>query len=356
MMKKGVAWHPIYKEVKEMTPRKRIEPVLLAPMPFSDGEGAPAEFVLIKFGRTEYTKGRSDGSFQFDDKDADRVIADFAKRKKDLVIDYDHATVSGGEAPAAGWIEKLEKRDGGLVAKVNWTAKAAERLGSREYRYHSPVIFFDPKTGRPASLHSVALTNHPAFHGYDPLVADDIPNKETHMNEHLKRLAELLGIAVTFADGEPDEEALAKAIADRIQSDGAKTAAADAFLKAHNAQTFDDMEGQLKGMVPASEKAELEKKLAAIEAEKAVAKAFDDGKLVEPQREWALAYAAKDPQAFADFIKNAPKIVPVPASQTNIGGKPPKSGDAGEPTAFSDADKAILKRMGINPEDIKKEN
>ena len=332
-----------------------IQPVMLAPMPFSDGEGAPAEFTVIRFGRTEYTKGRDDGSFQFDDKDADRIIADFAKRGKELVIDYDHATVNGGEAPAAGWIEKLEKRDGGLVAKVSWTAKASERLGSREYRYHSPVIFFDPKTGRPASLHSVALTNHPAFHGYEPLVADDNKTKENPMNEHLRKLAESLGIAVPFADGAPDEAATAKAIADRIGGDTAKAAAADAFLKAHNAKTFDDMEGQIKGMVPASEKAELEKKLAAIEAEKAVAKAFDDGKLVEAQRAWALEYAAKDPKAFADFVAAAPKAAPLPASQV-AAGTPPKSDDAGKTIAFSDADKEILRRMGVKPEDIKKED
>ena len=328
----------------------------IAPTAFSDAATPPSEFLLIRFGKTEYTKGRDDGDFMFDDKDADRIIADFARRKKDLVVDYDHSTVSGGEAPAAGWISSLVKTKDGLSAKVNWTDKAAVRLGSREYRYHSPVIFFDPKTGRPASLHSVALTNHPAFHGYEPLVADDINHtQETHMNEILKKIADALGIAIPFADGAPDEQALAAQVLTRLEELKAAKAEADAFLQTRNARTFNDVTGQIAGMVPASEKAELADKLAAIEAEKAVAKAFDDGKLVEAQREWALSYAKENPAAFADFIKTAPKAAPAPASTVNAG-KPPKSDDAGKVT-FSDSDLGILARLGVTPEETtKKEN
>ena len=327
--------------------------IFIAPTAFSDGEGAPGKFLLLKFGRTEYTKGRADGSFPFDDADADSIIADYRRRAKELVIDYDHATVSGGKAPAAGWITALEKSPEGLVATVDWTAAGRAHLDGREYRYHSPVIFFDPETGHPRSLHSVALTNHPAFHGYAPLVADDNnPIEETpNMNDILKRILEALGLAVAFSD-----EAAAKAAADKavaaIGDLKAAKADADRFLAGRNARTFSDVEGQIAGMVPAAEKAELASKLAAVEAEKAVAKAFDDGKLVEAQRAWALAYAQENPAAFADFVKSAPKAAPGPAADVNAG-KPPKSGDA-QPVAFSDADLAILNKLGVTADEINK--
>ncbi len=327
--------------------------IFIAPTAFSDGEGAPEKFLLLRFGKTEYTKGQADGSFPFDDADADSIIADYRRRAKELVIDYDHATVNGGKAPAAGWITALEKTQEGLLATVDWTAAGKAHLDGREYRYHSPVIFFDPKTGHPRSLHSVALTNHPAFHGYAPLVADDTQHTEetSNMNEHLKRILEALGLAVAFSD-----EATAKAAADQaVAAIGElKTAKADAdkFLASRNAKTFNDVEGQIAGMVPAAEKAELASKLAEIEAEKAVGKAFDDGKLVEAQRAWALAYAKENPTAFADFVKSAPKAVPGPAADVNAG-KPPKTDDS-KPVAFSDADLAILNKLGVTADDINK--
>ena len=172
------------------------------------------------------------------------------------------------------------------------------------------------------------------------------------MNEHLKRILEALGLAVAFTD-----DATAKAAADQavaaIGELKKSKEAADAFLAARKAQTFSDVEGQIAGMVPAAEKAELAAKLAEIEAEKAVAKAFDDGKLVEAQRAWALAYAKENPQAFADFVKSAPKAAPGPAANVPAG-NPAKTDDAGKAQAFSDADLAILKKLGVDPADDKK--
>jgi phage I-like protein len=36
----------------------------------------------------------------------------------DMVIDYEHQTMMGIEAPAAGWIKELNARDDGLWARV----------------------------------------------------------------------------------------------------------------------------------------------------------------------------------------------------------------------------------------------
>ena len=182
------------------------------------------------------------------------------------------------------------------------------------------------------------------------------------MNETLKKLLEALAVQpVTLDDGAIDEEATAKAATDRLaaltDAEAFATTARE-FLKLHESETFDDLTGRIKGMVPAAEKAELESRLARIEAEKAVAKAFTDGKLVEAQREWALGYAAANPQGFADFCAKASRVAPGPASGVPTG-NPPANSDASHAHEFSDAEKAILRNLSLTDEqlaELKKEN
>jgi len=338
----------------------------LAPLELSDGAQTPpgvppSEFLLVRYGDNDFTKGEEQGRFAFDEEAADEVIADFAKRGKDVVVDYEHQTLSGNEAPAAGWIRALAKTAAGLVAKVEWTARAAERLKGREYRYHSPVLHIHG--GRPYRLHSVALTNHPALHGYPALVADDDKPKTpeaTPMNEHLKKIATLLGVTVVaLADGKEDEKGTAEAVSAKLAglqtaqtaAQAEKASVAD-LLKLHDCQTVEALGVKIAGMVPAAEKAELEKRLAKIEAEKAVAKAFSDGKLIEAQREWAVKLAEKDLAAFNDYAAKTPKIVPGPIDQT-LAGNPPKSTD-GDAKGFTDDELKIFKNVGLTDEQVAK--
>lgn len=336
----------------------------LAPLELSDGASSPpSEFLLVRYGDNDFTKGEEQGRFAFDEDSADEVLADFAKRGKDVVVDYEHQTLSGNEAPAAGWIRALAKTAAGLVAKVDWTARAADRLKGREYRYHSPVLHI--REGRPYRLHSVALTNHPALHGYPALVAADDkgPNPNTleePMNEHLKKIATLLGVTVVaLADGKEDEKGTAEAVAAKLTGLQAAQTAAQAekaavadLLKLHDCQTVEALGVKIAGMVPAVEKAELEKRLAKIEAEKAVAKAFSDGKLIEAQREWAVKLAEKDLAAFNDYAAKTPKIVPGPIDQT-LAGNPPKSTD-GDAKGFTDDELKIFKNVGLSDEQVAK--
>ena len=134
----------------------------------------PESFQLLKFGGNVYTKDGKEGGFDFDDASADALIAEFNSRSRDVVIDFEHSTLSGNEAPAAGWIDRLEKNAEGLCAHVKyWTDKAKEYLTKGEYRYFSPTLLFGRGGKTPGALHSVALTNHPALHGVDALVASD---------------------------------------------------------------------------------------------------------------------------------------------------------------------------------------
>lgn len=326
---------------------------IFMPVAFDDAAEPPASFVLLRWGRTDYTKDGKAGAIEFCEADADAVIAEFSERKRDLVVDYDHQTLSGGKAPAAGWITALSKGAEGLVAEVSWTPAGRGHLSQREYRYHSPVLAFGAGC-HPKSLHSVALTNHPAFHGYPSLVADDLPDdsgnkpqEKKRMNEHLKKLAEAIGLPVAFddADEKADEKA-AQAIREKVEAE--RKALAD-FLALHDCRTLDDVTGKVKGMVPASEKAELEGRLNAIEADKAVEKAFADRKLVEAQREWAVAYAKADLKAFGDFVAKAPVVTP-------LNDAPFKKKEEKQECRFDDEELAIMSRMGLSPEDFKKKD
>ena len=73
-----------------------------------------------------------------DDESFELIRKQFKDRKLDLVIDYEHQTLSDVQAPAGGWIKDLYKGEDAIIAKVEWTPKAAEYLKNKEYRYLSP--------------------------------------------------------------------------------------------------------------------------------------------------------------------------------------------------------------------------
>ena len=113
------------------------------------------------------------------------------ERNIDMVIDYEHQTMTGTEAPAAGWIKELDPRDDGLWARVDWTQNAYDRIMNREYRYISPVIELDEKRNFTGLL-NVALTNYPAINNLDPLTLKKEALKE---NDRMKgKLIEILGL------------------------------------------------------------------------------------------------------------------------------------------------------------------
>lgn len=317
----------------------------IAPVPA--GGPPPSRFVLLRYGRNVYTQDGKRSHFDFTPEDAARIIADFGERGKDLVVDYDHQSVcSGVRAPAAGWITALAAGGDALVAEVNWTEEGAAALSGRQYRYHSPVIVFG--RGRPCALHSVALTNHPALHRYAPLVAHDTATQEKgNMDEKLEKLAGILDVTVPLDDcaggGAQQEDAAMEAIGQRIAQLTSSAREMAEFLQLHGAATLADVTGMIRGMVPASEKAELERRLNGVEAEKAVAQAFADGKLVEAQREWADGYARRDLAAFRAFTDAAPAVVP-------LGDKPDcrplKSGRE----TLSEEERKILRNLGVSEE------
>ena len=128
--------------------------------------GVPTEIKILPLGRVHSQKG----DFNVDDESFELIRKQFKDRKLDLVIDYEHQTLSDVQAPAGGWIKDLYKGEDAIIAKVEWTPKAAEYLKNKEYRYLSPVVLVRKRDQKATAIHSVALTNTPAIDGMFALV------------------------------------------------------------------------------------------------------------------------------------------------------------------------------------------
>lgn len=133
----------------------------------------PARVRIAPWGEVDSTRGR----FVVDDEAAAMVVAAFEEHGTDLPVDYEHQTLGGpyasptGQAPAAGWIKRLESVPGvGIFAHVEWTDNARAQLAAKEYRYLSPVALVRKSDRKIVGLHSVALTNKPAIVGMEPIV------------------------------------------------------------------------------------------------------------------------------------------------------------------------------------------
>jgi phage I-like protein len=172
--------------------------------------GEAPEWMMI-FPSPVYTT--DDGDFIVDDLAKQLVIEAFERRGNDLVIDYEHQTLGGGEAPAAGWIKELVSREDGLYARVEWTDRARGFITSGEYRYDSPVYDYDPESRRVLKLHHVAITNWPRTHNRTELTDQQLAAKarakygneakeEGSMKKFIEKLKAALGQTAAKAKSE----------------------------------------------------------------------------------------------------------------------------------------------------------
>jgi len=143
-------------------------------------EGLPGEFRVFPLGRVETDLG----TFLFTREDAEELMRRWQRKGTQISIDYEHQALEGPPpAPAAGWAD-LELREDGLWAvRVTWTQRAAEFLRQREYRYISPAFITERRRDGEhiVELVNIALTNIPATHRLEPLVARAVPFRSTRV-------------------------------------------------------------------------------------------------------------------------------------------------------------------------------
>ena len=130
------------------------------------------------------------GDFKGSDKDGNPIdehitkesleqIAEKLNSGDEVLCDIDHQSCKLGvdrDSKAAGWFHKFVVDPvKGLFACLKLTKKGREIVENREYRYTSPVFTLD-ENGNPNDIHSVALTNVPAFKGHISPILNSEPN------------------------------------------------------------------------------------------------------------------------------------------------------------------------------------
>jgi phage I-like protein len=79
----------------------------------------PETIRLLPLGKIVLGDGRE--PFMVTEESMAKIMAAWEQRGNEMVIDYEHQTVAGGEAPAAGWVKSLHAAADGLWAQVAWT-------------------------------------------------------------------------------------------------------------------------------------------------------------------------------------------------------------------------------------------
>ena len=260
-----------------------------------------------------------------------------------MVIDYEHQTMTGAEAPAAGWIKELDAREDGLWARVDWTPNAYDRIMNREYRYISPVIELDDERNFTGLL-NVALTNYPAINDLNPLTLKKEAVKE---NNRMKgKLLEILDLKTETEEGEiftvvKHGRQAVEFLEDIGDLLGVKPNASEIKGAVMALKASPDVITRLRGEVD-----QLKAERASERAEKQLELALRAGKISSIMKEWALEYAKNDPAGFEAYVANAPKIVPIGENLPEHEGKE----GSGETIALTAEDKKMAALMGI-PED-----
>lgn len=312
-----------------------------------------------------------DGRGPYNLADLETVIAASVRPSVELMIDYDHAVDElppGHPRIAAGWMKELQARQDGIYARVEWTTKAKQHIADKEYRYISPVFYFDEKTGVVSQILRAALTNNPNLEVKAVAAAQDNnnPSKEIKMDETMKAIAAALGLgedatpeaileAVKTLKGDLDqvkEEVAAPADADGaeiIEKIEEKIEAEVASAKKKATASSDNPDPAK--FVPIEQVAELQKAVASLQTEStknkaqaAVDAAVKQGKLPPALKDWGLALASKDMKAFDAYVEKSPTLVTAGAEDD------PSKKKAATGAALDDDQKALCAQLGIKEE------
>jgi len=300
-------------------------------MKIQTGQKPPDWIQMLPLGRHETRKG----DFEMNREEMLNVIEHFKTDFKDVdfLIDYEHKSLTGEEAPAAAWVTQLEARDDGVWGKVEWTPRAAESLRNREYRYLSPVFLLEAESRKVTRLISAALTNTPAIRSLDAIIASSTNSPGTGAQQKEGNMFEKLLEALGLASGAGEDAAI---VAVQTLKDSLK--AAQDLVITHEpliasmgdiASHLDLPEGYTASAVTAqvmilsqsvsgvetltTERDTLKARVLELEGgevEALVASAIKEGKITPAQEDWALGVAKENRKTFEEFIAKAPIVKP----------------------------------------------
>lgn len=303
-------------------------------------EGGLPEWVeLIPAGRVVGRDGRAWNNTQ-----PQGILDAFVAQGMDLPVDLEHSTElkapKGEPAPAAGWIKDLENRNGSIWGRVEWNPLGRDLVGSKQYRYLSPVILYQKDSGLIAGLTSVALTNRPNLN----LQA---LNHQTGSNPKENPMLKALLAALALPETATQDQALSAISTLRNDLATAANRAENPSLTKFVPRS--DYDAALARAANAEQaiKTIQEEKLEG-EIETAINGALAAGKITPATAEYHKAQCRQEGglQRFADFCKAAPAI----GDPSGLDNKKPPASDQ----ALNSDERAICERLGVTEEEYRK--
>lgn len=330
-------------------------------------------FVIIPEGEFRGIDGRpTDASaWHLTPEQGKQIVAVLNQRHVDMVIDYEHATLKasalGDPAPAAGWLKPdgfvYVEGVGVCSTQFEWTSKASGFIESGEYKYISPVLFYN-STGAVLGLHSVALTNTPNLDVLPEArlaaAAQDFlsTSRDSEMNEELlERLRWMLNLPVsaTAEDIIAELNKLASQLTERTGTNIAANAqhlfdavaAIDQIKLAANSQAEPDpglyvpMAVYKEALTQAnSATAQAQAK----EVEDLIVAACSDGRLTgKATIDWVKDKAKSNPDFVKSYLADLPKIAALSQQQTQTIHSP-----AQQQRQYTAEDLAVAAQMNID--------
>jgi phage I-like protein len=326
------------------------------------GTQPPTEIRLAPAGLFRARDGRPEGlpGWRLEAASARRAIDWAEAQSDDRVIDYEHQTLNaernGQPAPAAGWWREMQWREGdGLYAVgLRWTPRAAQHIADGEYRYFSPVIAHDARTGEVRAILMGALTNHAALDGLSDLTAvaaarfrfDPESNQEEIPVDRAKLIA-LLALAAGAED--TDIESAIAALKSKAEQAG-RAAELEHQLAALKTATAPDTTQWVPRAVydeTAVALAALKTQASTAEIDRLIEQGLASGKI--PGQATAVWLRGQGVAALKAYLDVAPEIAALKGSQT--GGRAPKDES---PDALSATEQAVIAHTGLSPEAYRK--
>ena len=299
-----------------------------------------------------------------------QIVAVLNQRHIDMVVDYEHATLkaieTGEPAPAAGWLKPngfvYVEGVGICSTQFEWTDKAKNFIDSGEYKYISPVLFYN-KTGAVIGLHSVALTNKPNLDQLPEAklaaAAQDFlsTSQDSEMNEELlERLRWMLNLPVS-ATAEDIIAELNK-LASQLNEKTGTTVAANAQNLFDAVAAIDQLKVAANNQVDPtqfvpmavykealSNASTANANAQAKELDDLIVAACSDGRLTgKASIDWIKGQAKTNPEFVKTHLESLPKIAALTQQQTQT----TRTAANHQQGQFTEEDLAVAAAMGID--------
>lgn len=305
----------------------------------SRGQQIPQWIELIPAGTFTGRDGR-----QWRNENPQGILAAFQANEGALPFDIEHSSEhkapKGEPAPAQGWVEELQERDGAIWGRVEWNDGGTELIANRQYRYYSPVFYYTKDSRDVLALKSVALTNQPNM-VFKALNQHSTPHPtEGGPDMDLTKIALALGLVAAATESDILEAVNTLKTEKQTALNQAQSPDADKFVPMATHEIAVNRADAAEAKLAEQAKAAL-----AAEIETAVNAARDAGKIAPSDVEYYTAMCTTDGglEKFKAFAASTPGVVSTQGDDTK---KPP----ANKGTALNAEEAQVAKLLGLSHE------